>query len=87
MLEAALRFDEADAAADKAALFKTFTKVLAQRRGWMATFMAKWSRNWPGQCGHIHLSLRDKDGKPLPRPAAAARHVRTMRWFVGGQQA
>ena len=47
-------------AADKAVLFKTFTKVLAQRRGLMATFMAKWSNNWPGQSGHIHLSLRDK---------------------------
>ena len=64
VLEAAIRVDDALKAADKAALFKTFTKILAQRRGWMATFMAKWSRDWPGQSGHLHTSLRDvKTGK------------------------
>ncbi|KAG1305602.1 hypothetical protein G6F62_015550 [Rhizopus arrhizus] len=26
----------------------------------MATFMAKWSHDHPGQSGHIHLSLREK---------------------------
>ena len=31
----------------------------------MATFMAKWSRDWPGQCGHIHCSLKGKGGKPV----------------------
>ena len=59
VLEAAIRVDDALKAADKAALFKTYTKILAQRRGWMATFMAKWSRDWPGQSGHLHASLRD----------------------------
>src|SRR2546430_6230330 len=44
-------------AADRAALFKTFVKVLAQRRGLMATFMAKWSQQLPGQSGHLHISL------------------------------
>ncbi|MGA7972607.1 MAG: glutamine synthetase, partial [Pseudolabrys sp.] len=53
VIEVALNHDEALAAADKAALFKTFAKVLAQRRGWMATFMAKWSPDWPGQSGHL----------------------------------
>jgi len=48
VLEAALAVDGALAAADKAALFKTFAKVIAQRRGLMATFMAKWSKDWPG---------------------------------------
>ena len=32
----------------------------AQRRGLMATFMAKWSKDWPGQSGHIHLSLKNR---------------------------
>ena len=41
-------------AADRAALFKTFAKVLAQRHGKMVTFMAKWSNAYPGQCGHLH---------------------------------
>ena len=90
VLEAALRVDDALAAADKAALFKTFTKILAQRRGWMATFMAKWSRDWPGQSGHLHASLQSiKTGKGVFHDAveAACACPTTMRWFVGGQQA
>lgn len=88
VLEAALLYDEALRAADKAALFKTFTKVLAQRRGWMATFMAKWSPDWPGQSGHIHLSLRHDNGKPVFHdPAKEHGMSDAMRWYVGGQQA
>ena len=61
VIEAALAHDQLLRAADKAALFKTFTKILAQKRGWMATFMAKWSNDYPGQSGHLHLSL-EKEG-------------------------
>ncbi len=60
VIEAAIRHDELMAAADKAALFKTFTKIFAQRSGLMATFMAKWSNNVPGQSGHIHISLEGR---------------------------
>ena len=49
VLEAALEVCDALEAADRAALFKTFTKVFAQRRGLMATFMARWSPRWPGK--------------------------------------
>lgn len=62
VLEAAITVDHSLQSADKAALFKTFTKVLAQRHELMATFMAKWSSKYPGQSGHIHLSLQDLDG-------------------------
>ena len=88
MLEAAIRVDDALRAADKAALFKTYTKILAQRRGWMATFMAKWSRDWPGQSGHLHVSLRDlRTGKGAFHDAKGPHGMsQTMRWFVGGQQ-
>jgi glutamine synthetase len=87
VIEAAIGFDAALAAADKAALFKTFAKVHAQRQGLMATFMAKWSKDWPGQSGHIHLSLRDASGKPVFHDAAKPFTMSdTMRWFVGGQQ-
>ena len=48
VLEAALEVCDALEAADRAALFKTFAKVFAQRRGLMATFMARWSPDWPG---------------------------------------
>jgi glutamine synthetase len=87
VIEAAIGYDDALAAADKAALFKTFIKVLAQRNSMMATFMAKWSREWPGQSGHIHLSLRSRDGEPVFHdPAQPHGMSTTMRHFVGGQQ-
>ncbi|MFN3461682.1 MAG: glutamine synthetase family protein [Oceanibaculum sp.] len=87
VLEAAIGVDDALAAADKAALFKSFTKVLAQRNGMMATFMAKWSPDYPGQSGHLHLSLTDRDGKPVFHdPAAEHGMSTTMRHFLGGQQ-
>jgi len=89
VIEAAIRVDDALEAADKAALFKTITKIACQRRGWMATFMAKWSTDWPGQSGHLHMSLLDANtGQPLfhegGKPHAMSDR---MRWFVGGQQA
>jgi glutamine synthetase len=88
VLEAALSYCEALEAADRAALFKTFAKVLAQRRGLMATFMAKWSNSVPGQSGHLHISLRGNDGQSIFHDASKPHEMSdAMRWFVGGQQA
>lgn len=87
VLEAAIAVSGGIAAADKAALFKAFTKVLAQRAGMMATFMAKWSPDWPGQSGHIHLSLGSDDGGAVFHdPGAPHGMSQTMRHFLGGQQ-
>ena len=87
VLEAAIGVDTALNAADKAVLFKTFAKVIAQRRGLMATFMAKWSEKQPGQSGHIHLSLRDAQGRPVFHDAASPDGMsEAMRHFIGGQQ-
>jgi glutamine synthetase len=87
VLEAAIAVDEALRAADKAVLFKTFAKVLAQRKKLMASFMAKWSNSWPGQSGHIHISLRDKDNKSVFHQEGAPHSMsERMRHFVGGQQ-
>ena len=87
VMEAAITVDKALSAADKAALFKTFAKVIAQKNGLMATFMAKWSKDWPGQSGHIHLSLKSKDGTPVFHDSGQPHSMsETMRWFVGGQQ-
>ncbi len=88
VLEAALHHDEALAAADKAALFKTFTKILAQRMGLMATFMSKWSNSYPGQSGHIHVSLEDPEsGANRFASDGADGMSQEMRWFIGGQVA
>jgi glutamine synthetase len=87
VMEAAIAVDKALAAADKAALFKTFAKVIAQRNGMMATFMAKWSKDWPGQSGHIHMSLKGRSGESIFHDAAKTHCMSdAMRWFVGGQQ-
>jgi len=55
--EAALKASIGVDAADNAALFKTFSKVYFQKRDLLATFMAKWSMDYPGQSGHYHFSL------------------------------
>ena len=87
VIEAAIAVDSAVAAADKAALFKTFAKVLTQRHGRMATFMARWSPEWPGSSGHIHLSLLDRDGQRVFHDPAKPHNVSdTLRHFVAGQQ-
>lgn len=87
MLEAVLAVDGPLAAADKAALFKTFTKVIAQRRQWSATFMAHWSADWPGSSGHVHISLKDRDGKGIFHDPGKPHHISAeLRHFVAGQQ-
>ncbi|MDH5445067.1 MAG: glutamine synthetase [Gammaproteobacteria bacterium] len=87
VLEAAIAYDRAMNAADKAALFKTFSKIALQKQGKMATFMAKWSPDYPGQSGHIHLSLQDKNGKALFYDDSQPYNMsQTMQHFVAGQQ-
>jgi len=88
VLEAAIQYTDALAASDRAAIFKTFAKVQAERQGRMLTFMAKWSNAYPGQSGHLHLSLRDTAGTPIFHQDGRPGNMSdTMRWFVGGQQA
>lgn len=88
VLEAAIAYSDALEAADRAALFKTFTKIFAERQGLMATFMAKWSEDWPGQSGHMHISVSDKETKqPIFYDKDGKFNMsEEMRYFVGGQQ-
>ena len=86
VLEAAILVDECLESADKAVLFKTFMKVLAQRRDLMATFMAKWSENYPGQSGHIHCSLIDLQQKPMFSKNNTDGMSQVMLYFLGGLQ-
>ena len=85
--EAAIKYDEALESVDRASIFKTFCKVFFQKRDLMATFMARWNLNYPGQSGHIHQSLNDLKKKrsafynnndPLKMSA-------TMKSYVAGQ--
>jgi glutamine synthetase len=86
VLEACISVDSGLASADKAALFKTFSKVLAQRRGLMATFMAKWSPDFPGQSGHLHQSLWNKDGSSAFYDESKEHNMSdTFRHYLAGQ--
>lgn len=87
VLEAAITYDDALEAADKASLFKTFTKIAMQKENKMATFMARWNDELPGQSGHIHLSLTDLLGTPLFYDAQQPDEMsELMQHFVAGQQ-
>jgi len=87
VIEAAIGVDDAMRAGDKGAIFKTFTKVLMQRRGLMATFMAKWSNDYPGQSGHIHVSLCDAESgaNRFHDPEGEHGFSDLMRHFLAGQ--
>ena len=89
VIEAAIAVDEALDAADKAALFKTFTKVhrAAQRPAWR--------RSWPsgrrtGRARAATSTSRCKSARPASRssttPAEPHGMSDAMRQFVGGQQ-
>ena len=86
--EAAIAADEALSAADKAVLFKTFAKVFFQKRSLIATFMAKWSMDYPGQSGHCHVSMFDRDSGANVFHAADAEHGMSPvgRQFLAGVQ-
>lgn len=87
VMEAAIAYDSALESADKAALFKTFTKIYMQKQGKMATFMARWNETMPGSSGHIHLSLNDKNGNALFFDKTQPHNMsETMQHFVAGQQ-
>jgi glutamine synthetase len=87
--ETAIRYSDALEAADHAALFKMAVKVVAQKRGLMATFMAKWNAGLPGSSGHIHQSLADEEGKKnlFHDPGGQDEMSDLMRQYMAGQLA
>jgi glutamine synthetase len=87
VFEAAIRYGDLEASADRAVLFKTVVKEIAARHGLTACFMAKVNAKLPGCSGHVHQSLWDLDGeKNLFHDADAADGMsRTLRHYLGGQ--
>jgi len=65
VFEAALQFGEISAMADKASLFKLTVKSLGSQFGITPCFMAKPREGLPGNSGHMHVSIVDKDNKNL----------------------
>jgi glutamine synthetase len=80
--EAAIRYDEALAAADKAALFKVALKQIAREHGLSVTFMAKCNANLPGSSGHLHQSLW-RDGASA-FAGSEGKISDTLRHYIGG---
>ncbi|MGA3324117.1 MAG: glutamine synthetase family protein [Terriglobia bacterium] len=87
--ETAIRYSDALSAADHAALFKTGVKIVAQKHGLVATFMAKWNSQLPGCSGHIHQSLADAQGSKnlFHAPGGEGEMSELMRHFMAGQLA
>ncbi|KAI5456436.1 hypothetical protein BGZ63DRAFT_367411 [Mariannaea sp. PMI_226] len=65
VFEAALEFGEIAQMADRASLFKYVVKSVSTKYGITPCFMAKPKQGLPGNSGHMHVSLVDKDGKNL----------------------
>lgn len=85
VIEASLLHCDALEAADRAIIFKSMIKAWAQTRGMMATFMAKVSEKWPGQSGHIHISM-SSNGQNAFYDGDTFRNIsKPMSQFIGGQ--
>ncbi|KIP12283.1 hypothetical protein PHLGIDRAFT_98208 [Phlebiopsis gigantea 11061_1 CR5-6] len=63
--ETALAYTSAQRMADNAQLFKFAVKSIGMKHGIIPSFMAKPWGNLPGCSGHIHVSLRDLDGRSI----------------------
>lgn len=56
--EACISYQDILKATDDAVCFKYGIKRTAQRHGYLASFMAKWTEKYPGCGGHVHQSIR-----------------------------
>ncbi|KAH9952114.1 hypothetical protein B0H21DRAFT_705206 [Amylocystis lapponica] len=63
--ETALAYTSALRVADNAILFKFVAKSVGLKHGIIPSFMAKPWGNLPGCSGHVHVSIRDENGKSL----------------------
>jgi glutamine synthetase len=85
--EIGLRYDQLVEMADRHVIYKTAAKEIAWRQGRSVTFMAKWDERYAGSSCHLHLSLRDSDGRALfagSEETGGIHHSETFRHFLGG---
>jgi len=74
--------------ADQAVLLKNFLRVLVMRRGQTLSYMPRWSEDADSQSCHIHVSLMNREAKPVFYDASDPNGMsETFRHFVGGLQA
>ncbi|MFC1415899.1 glutamine synthetase family protein [Streptacidiphilus cavernicola] len=83
--EIAFRYDEALTTCDQHSVYKTGAKEIAAQEGQSLTFMAKYNEREGNSC-HVHLSLRNAEGRPA-FAAADGGMAPLMRHFLAGQLA
>jgi glutamine synthetase len=83
--EIAFRYDDALTTCDQHSVYKTGAKEIASQEAMALTFMAKYNEREGNSC-HVHLSLRDAEGRPAF--ADEQGHMSDlMRHFLAGQLA
>ncbi|MEM1328545.1 MAG: glutamine synthetase family protein [Bacteroidota bacterium] len=80
--EAAIEYADVLKAADRAILFKTSVKEIAQRHHIVPSFMAKWNADLPGCSGHLHQSLW-RDGQNVFHAENGL--SKTLEYYIAGQ--
>ncbi len=85
VFEAAILYSDALEAADRAALFKTGVKEIANRFGIMPSFMAKWNSHLPGCSGHVHQSLWRGGKNIFHDEKDPLKMSKTFKSYVAGQ--
>lgn len=80
-----LRYTDAIRSADRVAMMKYVTKVIAHRHGLYASFMPKPIQNTNGSGMHTHFSLMTKDGKNIFYDAKSPNQLSKIAlYFIGG---
>ncbi|MFJ4655720.1 glutamine synthetase family protein [Nocardia sp. NPDC088792] len=82
--EIAFRYDEALITCDNHSIYKTGAKEIAAQDGRSITFMAKYNEREGNSC-HIHISLRDDEGRPVFAGNDAGGTAAIFRHFIAGQ--
>ncbi len=86
-LEACIAAGEGLEPADHLTLLKTFLRALAMRQGKSVTFMPRWNEEADSQSIHVHISLKDRNGKPsFYDPKNKNNMSQTFLHFIGGLQ-
>ncbi|GAB7191947.1 glutamine synthetase family protein [Kineococcus sp. NUM-3379] len=84
--EIVFRYDEALAAADAAAFYRTGARQIAAAEGMALTFMPKPDAAEGSSC-HLHVSLRDTDGRPVLAGGGRYGESGLLRRVLAGQLA
>ncbi len=73
-------------ACDEAIMYKRLVKAIAEKHGFVATFMAKPYKDLAGSGMHVHVSLVDKNGNNIFASEDPARNL-PLRYAIGGLKA